>query len=198
MAFDKQGVPPVDISPARCEALADDLQLIRWPADQGSKLREDAAHTLRALRAALDATERERDEARMRFAQAASDWIKADTGRMILRVSLANAERERDEARSQLSDVLAENDALRFVRNNAPALNSNAYASGLRDGEARTREAIAAEVDCGCPCRDAVLNKLREKGERAAQFECKAGRGRDCCAIQAVAIRTGSGGGSER
>jgi hypothetical protein len=57
----------VDIGREACERLADDLQMVRWPADQGCKMREDAAHTLRALRAALDAAERERDEFQASF-----------------------------------------------------------------------------------------------------------------------------------
>ncbi len=44
----------VDTSAGGVKRLADDLQGIRWPADQGSKLRENAAHTLRALLAERD------------------------------------------------------------------------------------------------------------------------------------------------
>lgn len=39
-----------DTSNEAVEQLADDLQMVRWPADQGCKMREDAAHALRALR----------------------------------------------------------------------------------------------------------------------------------------------------
>ncbi len=44
----------IDTSAEAVDRLADDLQMVRWPADQGSKMREDAAHALRALSAERD------------------------------------------------------------------------------------------------------------------------------------------------
>jgi len=49
------------------------------------------------------------------------------------------------------------------------------------------REAIAADVDCGCIGRDAVLARLESQGEKRATYLCI--HGDECCAIQAAAIR---------
>lgn len=73
-----------------------------------------------------------------------------------LRAALDAAERERDEARSQLSDVLAENDALRFTLNNARLSDATGYARCVRDAAliAETHRADAehhmrrAKEDC--------------------------------------------------
>ncbi len=55
----------VDISASAVMKLDRDLRTISYSAEQGCAMRENAAATLRALRAALDAAERERDEARI-------------------------------------------------------------------------------------------------------------------------------------
>jgi chromosome segregation ATPase len=48
----------VDTNREAVERLADEVQTIRWPLDEGCKLREDAAATLRALLAERDALAR--------------------------------------------------------------------------------------------------------------------------------------------
>jgi hypothetical protein len=49
------------------------------------------------------------------------------------------------------------------------------------------RAACAAEVDCGCDNREAVLARLESQGEKRASYLCT--HGDVCCAIQAAAIR---------
>ncbi len=77
---------------------------------------------LRALRAALDAAERERDEARER-GEADGDVVFSLT-------------QDVQALRGQLSDVLAENDALRFTLNNVRLNDATGYARGVRDAAA--------------------------------------------------------------
>jgi hypothetical protein len=47
------------------------------------------------------------------------------------------------------------------------------------------REACAAEVDCGCDNREAVLARLESQGEKRASYLCA----HHCSALQAAAIR---------
>jgi hypothetical protein len=49
-------------------------------------------------------------------------------------------------------------------------------------------EAAANEIDCGCDIRDAVLERLEERGLRSAPWLCR--HGNLCCALQAAEIRT--------
>jgi len=50
------------------------------------------------------------------------------------------------------------------------------------------REANAAEVDCGCDNREAVLARLESQGEKRASYLCA----HHCSALQAAAIRARS------
>jgi len=66
----------------------------------------------------------------------------------------------------------------------------------LRQAVERARgealEDAAAEVDCGCDIRSAVLDRLASDGEKRASYLCT--HGDVCCAIQAAAIRAGGAG----
>jgi hypothetical protein len=94
---------------------------------------------------------------------------------------------ERDALRAQASDILAENDALRFTLNNANAALATARAEGYAAGQEDMRERAAGDVDCGCENREIVMARLESQGARPASYLCH--HGDVCCALQAAMIR---------
>lgn len=92
----------VDTSAQAVKRLADDLQDIRWPAYQGSKLREDAAHTLRALLAERDRAVEARTVAvreMAAMARQAGSWQGIAEGKDAI---IRQVEAERDALRAAL------------------------------------------------------------------------------------------------
>jgi hypothetical protein len=65
-----------------------------------------------------------------------------------------------------------------------------ALAEVVRVAVEKEREAIAADTDCGCVGRDAVLARLESQGEKRASYLCS--HGDLCGALQAAAIRARS------
>jgi uncharacterized protein (UPF0335 family) len=102
--------------------------------------------TLRALLA-------ERDEARQHV-ESERDIVH------MLMLQRAALEAERDAARAQLTDVLAENDALRFSVNNVRAIIEAAYQAGA---EAMREQAVTA-------CRRRLNARTYGSHENACEF----------------------------
>ena len=68
-----------------------------------------------------------------------------------------------------------------------PADLANSLSALVEAARREEREANAAEVDCGCDIREAVLARLESQGEKRASYLCT--HADVCCAIQAAAIR---------
>ena len=64
-----------------------------------------------------------------------------------------------------------------------------AYQAGRRAGAEDMRERAAQENDCGCECRQEVLNVLKTSGRRKAKYACTQTAG-ECLALNAADIRT--------
>jgi hypothetical protein len=56
-------------------------------------------------------------------------------------------------------------------------------------------EEAAEEMDCACPQRSAVLEKLAKDGPLSHHWPCE--KGDDCCALRGAAIRALKGEGNE-
>jgi len=131
---------------------------------------------------ALGLAKRHMDEKHRTERQAAEDWD-------VLQQRIKTAESERDRLRAEVA-------ALTEWRDEPPGgiskggvlyLSPERVAAQVEAARRDEREANAAEVDCGCDIRDAVLARLESQGAKRASYLCS--HGDVCCAIQAAAIR---------
>lgn len=54
-------------------------------------------------------------------------------------------------------------------------------------GAAAMQDRAAADTDCGCAIRDAVVGRYESQGHKRASYLCS--QGDVCCALQAISIR---------
>jgi hypothetical protein len=86
---------------------------------------------------------------------------------------------EHDLTSAALRDLAAERDALRAEN----ARLREALQTARRDA----LEEAAQEMDCACPQRGAVLEKLAKDGPLSHHWPCE--KSDDCCALRGAAIR---------
>jgi hypothetical protein len=65
----------------------------------------------------------------------------------------------------------------------------------VKEARRNAREEAAQEMDCACPQRGAVLEKLAKDGPLSHYWPCE--KGDDCCALRGAAIRALKGEGDE-